>query len=102
MTALRRHFFCLVYRVTNVYTIVYVKYFLIYPIGLGVGVWYVRVTVRIPIGVSLLRGPIVERRVLSNHCILLVECKPVERANYPGKNRSKPMFRPRLPLELGE
>ena len=45
-------FFCLVYRVTNVYTIVYVKYFLIYPIGLGVGVWYVRVTVRIPIGVS--------------------------------------------------
>ena len=95
-------FFCFVYSVTNVYTIVYVKYFLIYPIGLGVGVWYVRVTVQIPIGVSLLRGPKAEHRVLSNHCILLVECKPVGQANCPGKSRSTPMFRPKLPLELGE
>ena len=88
--------------VNNVYTNVYVKYFLIYPIGLGAGVWCARAIARIPIDVSLLRGPIVERRVLSSRCTLPGECKQVVQANCPEKSRSKPMFHRKLPPELGE
>lgn len=87
---------------TFVYTIVNVMDFLIYPINRGADVLCAPKTARTPIDVSLLRAPTGEHRVPSSHYTPQGVCKRVVQANCPGKSLKVPMFRRKLPPELGE
>ena len=73
----------------------YVNKFYFTSIGQGVSALCVQVTARTPIGVSLPRGRRAEYQGLSIRCTLQGVYIQEEQADYPGKSRSMPKFRPK-------